>query len=199
MSLDIDETLLRKMKAELRKRLRAVRAAAPESACLQRSAKIQERLLALPELLRARRVALFFPMVERREVDLRGLDAALSARGIERFYPAIDQDTREMTFRRVQELSELEEFGMGFAEPRPEAETARELDVIVVPCLAVAPDGTRLGYGGGFYDRTLPRYAPPAFSVAVAFDYQLLVDLPRFAHDTRVQHIVTDQRSVGAG
>ena len=181
-------------KAELRKRLRGLRATTPASACAARSEKIVTALLAHPALASARRVASFWPMMERHEVDLRALDEALRARQVELAYPAIDPETREMHFRVTASRDDLEERGFGFEEPAPSAPLAGALDLIIVPALAVAPTGHRLGYGAGFYDRTLPRFAPPATTLAVAYDFQLLVEVPAVDTDVAVDWIVTDRR-----
>lgn len=191
-----DQTIARKVKAELRKRMRAVRQTTPASACNERSARIVARLLALPELATPVRVALFFPIEARHEVDLRALDAALRERGVSVYYPSIDPETRVMTFRLVASFEQLEERGLGFREPTAEAEEATSLDVVVVPCLAADPTGYRLGYGAGFYDRTLPRFCPPAFAVAVAYDFQLLAEIPKNEHDVAVAALVTDTREL---
>src|SRR3982751_2825390 len=84
-----DEVIRRKVKAELRKRLRGLRKTTPADACAARSAKIVDALDAHPALANARSVALFWPIVERHEVDLRPLDARLRARGARIAYPAI--------------------------------------------------------------------------------------------------------------
>jgi 5-formyltetrahydrofolate cyclo-ligase len=190
-----DDVILRKVKAELRKRLRGLRQTAPAEACLARSRAIATNLAELPELQTARHVALFWPIEARHEVDLRGFDAQLRTRGASVYYPSIDPDTREMTFRLVDDLATLEERGLGFAEPPADAAEAGALDAIVVPCLAAGPSGHRLGYGAGFYDRTLPRFAS-AFTVAVLYDYQLLAELPHDDHDVPVRALVTDRRTL---
>ena len=196
---DEEAYLARKVKAELRKRMRGVRNTAPAAACLQRSRAIAEHLAALPAVAEARSVALFYPIEDRHEVDLRELDADLRARGVRVAYPAIDPETRVMTFRWVDDLAHLEERGLGFAEPPPAAEEAAAVDVVVVPALAVDLRGHRIGYGAGFYDRTLPRYAPPAFTVVVAYEYQLLSEVPVTDGDVAAAWIVTDGRSLAAG
>jgi len=196
-----DDVLRRRVKAEIRKRMRALRRTTPESACAERSRLLVDRLEAHPDVAAARSVALFWPIVERHEVDLRALDAKLRARGARLFYPAIDPGSGAMTFREVADVASLEEAGYGFAEPAPGAREARgdELDVVIVPALAVDPRGYRLGYGVGYYDRTLPRFAPPASSIAVAFDFQLVSELPAIeAHDVAVRWVVTDRRVLDA-
>jgi 5-formyltetrahydrofolate cyclo-ligase len=182
-------------KAELRKRARALRNTIPASAIAERSAKIQARLEALPQMLRANRVALFWPIEGRNEVDLRPLAETLKNRGISLAFPSIDPETRVMTFRFPQNPAAMEERGLGFAEPAYEDPEATELDVVVVPALGLDAAGNRIGYGAGFYDRTLPRFCPPASSIAVAFDFQLLVEVPTTEGDVPVDIVLTDERS----
>lgn len=193
-----EEQLRHRVKGELRKRMRGLRKTLPASACAERSARIVERLSALPPLAQARSVALFWPIEERHEVDLRALDARLRERGARVAYPAVDPETRAMSFRFVRETSSMLEQGFGFREPAPDAPEAPPgtLDVIVVPALAVDPTGHRLGYGVGYYDRTLPDFAPPSVTVAVAFDFQLLAELPFTPADVAVSFIVTDTRTL---
>ncbi len=192
-----DDALFRRIKAELRKRMRGLRNAAPEAACAARSAAIASRLETLDCVRSARTVAVFRAITSRHEVDLEGFGAALTARGVRVAYPAIDPETRDMTFRFAA-VSDLEDRGFGFAEPGPEAPLAEALDVVVVPALAVAPSGHRLGYGAGFYDRTLPRFCPPAVAGTVAYDYQLLAEVPVTDGDFATSWVVTDARVLHA-
>jgi 5-formyltetrahydrofolate cyclo-ligase len=195
-----EDVVRRKVKAELRKRIRGLRATAPAEACAQRSVRIVERLEGLDAMKAARAVALFWPIVERHEVDLRPLDASLRARGVKVSYPAIDAETKRMCFRRTTTTADLEERGFGFREPPSETEECRrgEIDVIVVPAIVLAPSGHRIGYGAGFYDRALPEVAPPAVSVGVGYDYQLLAEVPSTEGDVAVDWIVTDARVLSA-
>jgi 5-formyltetrahydrofolate cyclo-ligase len=191
-----DDVLRARVKAELRKRMRSLRKALPASACAERSSRIVERLANLEPLVKARAVCLFWPIEDRHEVDLRGLDARLRARGVQIAYPGIDPDTGAMTFRFVADAEAMVEHGFGFREPSPDAPEAPAtgLDVIVVPALAIDPRGHRIGYGAGYYDRVLPRFAPPAVTVAVAFDFQLVAETPNSTLDVPVGWIATDAR-----
>ena len=195
-----EEMLRIRVKGELRKRMRGLRKALPLDACAQRSARIAERVAELEAVSRARSVAVFWPIEERHEVDLRPLDTTLRAKGARVAYPGVDPETGAMTFRFVSDPDAMQEQGFGFREPslqEPEAQPG-ELDAIVVPALAVDPRGHRIGYGAGYYDRALPRYAPPAITVAVAFDFQLVAEVPDSAVDVRVAWIVTDARTLPA-
>jgi 5-formyltetrahydrofolate cyclo-ligase len=193
-----DDYIRLKVKAELRKRLRGVRKTTPAEACAERSRALVARLEAHEAVVNAKTIALFWPIESRHEVDLRPLDATLRARGVRIAYPAIDADTNVMTFRFVDDVSALEDKGYGFLEPAADAPIATALDAIIVPALAVDPTGHRIGYGAGYYDRTLPAFAPPAVSIAVAYDWQLVAEVPATEGDVRVAWVVTDIRSFDA-
>jgi 5-formyltetrahydrofolate cyclo-ligase len=191
---DIEALFRRQAKAALRKRARALRHSIPESARAVRSGKIVENVLACDAFERARSVALFWPMLERGEVDVRALDDAARQAGKPVAYPFL-RDDADMALL-LAEPGSLEERGHGFAEPpegAPEM-AASEAMVVVVPALAVDPLGHRIGYGKGFYDRLLTRICPPAFAIAVAYDFEVVPEVPADAHDHAVDVVVTDLR-----
>jgi 5-formyltetrahydrofolate cyclo-ligase len=188
---DRAEIVLR-AKAELRKRLRALRNTTPASALAKRSERIVETLAKHHALANAKCVALFWPMEARHEVDLRALDALLRARGTVVAYPAIEPSLDgEMTFR-VASADELTEDPRGFRGAPPSAPEAT-LDAVIIPAIALDERGNRLGYGAGFYDRALPRVAP-ATKIGVAYDFQLLAEVPISPNDVAMDHVVTDAR-----
>jgi 5-formyltetrahydrofolate cyclo-ligase len=183
--------------------MRSLRAAHPEAQRAERSRAAVERILALPEFVAAKGVALFWPLAGRQELDLRDLDAAARARDKAVYYPYLEprESAFETGFRRVFAASELAERGHRFSEPPPDAPRAArgDIDLVIVPALAVASTGHRLGYGLGFYDATLPDFCPPASSVAVAFDFQLLAELPVSERDVACTLLVTDARVLRPG
>jgi 5-formyltetrahydrofolate cyclo-ligase len=189
-------------KHELRKRMRALRTAHPAEALLRRSQKLVARASALPAFQSATSVALFFPLLERKEVDLRGLDAEARRLGKRVYYPFLEPrgDALVSGLRLTTSLDDLAQRGQSFHEPPPEAALAArgDVDLIFVPALAVAPSGHRLGYGAGFYDSLLPDLRPPARALVVAYDFQLLVELPTLPHDVACDAVVTDARSLNA-
>lgn len=188
-------------KRQIRTRMRSLRTAHPAAALAQRSARVVERLLGLPELVRARSVASFWPMAEKQELDLRALDAKLRELGKRVYYPGLaggNGAPLRTALRLTGSDAELAVRGGRFAEPLPEAPEAGrgDVDLIVVPALAVAANGHRVGYGAGFYDSLLPDFRPPALAVVVAFDFQLLAELPTLAHDVPCDAVVTDARTL---
>jgi 5-formyltetrahydrofolate cyclo-ligase len=75
--------------------------------------------------------------------------------------------------------------------PRLAPDALGSADVVVLPALAVCRDGTRLGRGGGYYDRALRHVREDAVLVAVVFDDELLGELPAEPHDRRVTAVIT--------
>jgi 5-formyltetrahydrofolate cyclo-ligase len=56
--------------------------------------------------------------------------------------------------------------------------------------------GMRLGYGGGYYDRLLPRLRPGCLRIGLAFEEQILAEIPAESHDAMVDLIVTQTRAI---
>jgi 5-formyltetrahydrofolate cyclo-ligase len=190
--------LTRRAKAQIRKRMRSLRKALPESALAERSARIVARLRELPAFASARSLALFWPMTS--EVDLRSLDAQARSLGKAVYYPRLDRRDEKIFagFARTETVEELVITVSRFAEPPATAPLAvrGELELIVVPALAVSPTAHRLGYGSGFYDAALPDFRPEALTAVVAFEFQLLAELPLEAHDVACDVVVTDERTL---
>jgi 5-formyltetrahydrofolate cyclo-ligase len=189
------------MKAELRKRMRALRATHPAGARSERSTRLVDRLAGLDPIVRARSVALFSPIAARCEVELSSLDPLLRARGVRIAYPRLVPEVPgAMEFRFVPYIERMREHRLGMREPCAGEPLAApgDLDAIVVPALAADSRGQRIGYGGGIYDRALPLYAPPAIAIAVIFDFQLVVEIPSGDHDVAVDWVVTDARAIQA-
>lgn len=76
--------------------------------------------------------------------------------------------------------------------PRLDAAAIREADLVIVPCLAIGRDGTRLGTGGGWYDRVLPlrRRGVPVWALARA--REVMDTVPDLPHDVAVDAVVTE-------
>ncbi|MCH2110056.1 MAG: 5-formyltetrahydrofolate cyclo-ligase [Polyangiaceae bacterium] len=161
------------------------------------SGAIRLRVLELIEEVQAQRVALFWPMVSRGEVDLRALAAQLKAKGKDVYYPYM-KDLRQRSFEEdgfvlIDDEKELAMTSYGFRQPAQGKTVAaeNELDLIVIPALAVTRQGHRLGYGAGYYDRQLSKYQK-ALRVIVAYSFQIVEQLPVEPHDCAAHHVITN-------
>lgn len=98
----------------------------------------------------------------------------------------------EMYFHIVKQPSlDLRPAALGIPAPASELPLVppAAFDLVLVPGIAFTREGARLGYGGGYYDRYLPRCAKATW-VATAYAEQLLATLPTEAHDIRLPHLV---------
>ena len=84
----------------------------------------------------------------------------------------------------------MEADAYGIPKPQDTEVVVRRL--IVVPCVGYGPGGFRLGYGGGFYDRTLTSLQPKPFTVGLGYDFAWLPELQPEAHDMPLDAILTD-------
>ena len=76
--------------------------------------------------------------------------------------------------------------------PKPKDTAIIVPTLLFVPCVGYAPGGYRLGYGGGFYDRTLATLQPKPFTVGLAYSNALVTDFQPEAHDVPLDAILTD-------
>jgi 5-formyltetrahydrofolate cyclo-ligase len=175
--------------------MRGVREALPDSACDARSAEIAKRLLALAELERAETVLAFASI--RNEVRTQTSMQAAWAAGKRVALPRVVGD--ELQLHLVASDTVLVEGAFSVPEP-PETATRvqpDEVDFALVPALAVDPRGYRIGYGGGYYDKLIPRLGH-ACTCALAYDFQLIAEVPDLPFDVAVDLVVTDERVIRA-
>ncbi len=117
---------------------------------------------------------------------------ALADRGIRVLVPVTLED-RDLDWRRWSPSP------TSAPAPRLGLTAIADAELLLVPALAVAPDGTRLGRGGGSYDRALARRSPDSLAAAVVFADEIRPELPHDAWDLPVDACVTPDgwRSVG--
>ncbi len=122
------------------------------------------------------------------EPDLRPLLAALHARGQSVMLPETPPQGRPLEFRRWTPGSVM--LAGRFGTSHPEGPPGRP-DILLVPLLAFDEAGGRLGYGGGYYDRTLAIW-PECRSVGFGYAAQRVDSVPVEPHDVRLDAIVTE-------
>lgn len=189
-----EDALRRRVKEELRHRMRSVRRALPDEARAARSARIWERVLARGEWASASTVMLFLSM--RTEVQTAAAAEAAWAAGKRVCAPRMTEHGLEV--REWQQGVEPERTGsMRVPEPPHDAPIVdpAEVDLVIVPALALDDRGARIGYGAGYYDRLLPRLSRAA-RIGVVYDFQLVTEVPETEGDERVGVVVSDERVI---
>lgn len=108
--------------------------------------------------------------------------------------PKCIRSTKGMDFRIISSLDDLETVYMDLQEPKIHATisaTKGEIDLQIVPGVLFSPDGYRIGFGGGYYDRYLCDYK--GNMISMAFSCQMEHAIPIDHHDIPVQKIFTEK------
>jgi 5-formyltetrahydrofolate cyclo-ligase len=136
----------------------------------------------------------FWPIKE--EIDIRPLMIELSNEGCQLALPVVQGKGKPLIFRAWRPGDPLEAGVFGTLQPSAKREVM-EPDALIVPLLACDEEGWRLGYGGGFYDRTLAglRSKKTITAVGVGFNDQLVPQVPHGPSDQRLDWLLTDKRA----
>jgi 5-formyltetrahydrofolate cyclo-ligase len=129
------------------------------------------------------------------EVDTRTLIDYMSGQGKSVFLPKLNKEAK--SFRRFHFMGwdSLVKNSEGYWEPALGLdEDLSDIDIIIVPALAVSTKGHRIGYGGGYYDKLLHDTQAPKY--VLAFEFQLFEYIESTPHDIRVDKIITERRII---
>ena len=105
--------------------------------------------------------------------------------------PVVDKLLKTLTFHAWYPGCPMEEDAYGI--PKPKNTEIIVPTLLFVPCVGYGPGGYRLGYGGGFYDRTLALLAPRPVTVGLGYSHGWLPDLLPEAHDLPLDVVLNDK------
>ena len=187
------------LKASARVRARARRQAVPAALREAAAAKAAEHFLAAIPLSPSSLVSLYWPMAD--EFDSRPLLHALSEAGHGVALPVVVQAGEPLCFRAWKAGDALAKSAFGVLEPM---DTAAQVvpNVVVAPFLAYNALGFRLGYGGGYYDRTLRALrgtVPGLLAVGLGYAAQAMTALPYDHNDEPLDWLVNEDGAQRAG
>ena len=183
-------TVTHEAKSDLR-RMAAARRTEAAAAAPEAGGAVRDRLRAALRVPEAAVVSGYWPM--RGELDPRPALLALAAAGHPLCLPVVAGKGRPLIFRAWAPGADLVPGAFGAEVPVPESPVLQP-SLLLVPLLAFDRRGYRLGYGGGFYDRTLAalRRAREVTAVGLAFAAQEVDQVPAEATDERLDWIVTE-------
>ncbi len=143
----------------------------------------------------AMKVAGYYPIKD--EIDCIGLLNALRARSAEIALPRMRGKDEALDFHKWDNSTELQEGEFGVMEPL-ESDERVVPDLVILPLIAFDLRGGRLGYGGGYYDRTLSvlRNKGDVIAVGAGFDEQEIEEVPRGDHDQHLDVVLTPTRFI---
>ncbi len=134
------------------------------------------------------------------EVNTRGtLDRCLGYNKIV-ILPAFNTETFQMKLMKVDNLeTDLKIGPRGILEPNPatcKVVPIERIDIAIIPGVALDEKGGRIGSGEGFYDRLIPKLPITTRKVSLAFECQIIPQIPMESHDKYVDIIITEKRII---
>ncbi len=100
----------------------------------------------------------------------------------------------DLVFKIITNFSDLEQGNFSVMEPKDKCETIKNLDIIIVPAIALTREGFRLGYGFGYYDRFL--HGKKIKTIALSYAKQIIKSFPHDSHDIKMDFIVNEDRVI---
>lgn len=187
---------IRALKARLRADAAARRAAIPRADAEAAALAVRDRILAAGIVPSGGKVSGFWPVND--EFDPRPTLEALAACGHTLCLPVVIAKGRPLAFRAWAPGAPLERAAFGLSVPRWDAPPAVP-DFLMVPLLAFDRRGFRLGYGGGYFDRTietLRAHTKPIVALGVAYAAQEVAEVPTLPHDQRLDGVATERELI---
>ncbi len=181
------------VKPQIRAEIRAKRDALSDKERGAGARRIVERLLQHPDVHRAKTVLLYASYGS--EVHTDDLAKELIKRGKAVAFPKITSVAGLMTLWRIKNLDALIPHKHGIRAPdvtRSQPIEPITVDCVIYPGLAFTKGLSRLGQGGGYYDRLSTKIADNCARIGVCFETQLVDTLPQEAHDAKVHWVVTE-------
>ncbi|WP_127753963.1 5-formyltetrahydrofolate cyclo-ligase [Devosia sp. 1566] len=176
-------------KASLRQAAKARRAALPAGERAQAAESVTQLFFSEPRFGLAQVIAGYWPLVD--ELDCRPILLRLLDDGRTVVLPAIVRPHGPLQMRVWEPDAPLYPAGFGTLAPSELAPHAHP-DLVLVPLLGFDGLGTRLGYGGGYYDRSFAEREGRPLMVGVAYSVQEFDAIPRDEHDIALDAVITE-------
>ncbi len=186
------------MKDVMRREMLLKRSRQSPEAIAEKSKAVEERVVALPEWQRATTVMLY--AATRTEVQTRKLIERALAEGKHVCLPVRSEEDNEMKSYYIRSWDELVLGDLGYLEPSKQngwLAEPHEINLVIAPGIAFDENGNRLGRGRHYYDGFLKKVR--CKKIALAFEMQIVPEVPVESHDVRVDKIVTEKRVVNCG
>lgn len=184
-------------KEEIRKKILSLRDSQTEFEVITKSELIQKRLFNLPEFKKAKTI-LFYVSIKS-EVRTEKMIKQVLKQGKRVVLPISDVKERKLILSELKDFDELEPGTFNILQPKKEffrSVSPEELDLIIVPGVAFDKDGDRIGYGMGFYDKFLSSLKKRIPVIGLAYELQMVDDIPVHDKDVTVDKVVTEKKRI---
>jgi len=185
-------------KVKLRRYALALRRSLTQKEIQEKSEKIWQNLFNLPLFARAGVVLFYIALPD--EVQTHKMIETTLRMGRRVAVPVVDPGARKIIpFEIKSPQAELIPGPFGVLQPKEKDRysiSVEEIDLVIVPGVAFDPQGRRLGFGAGFYDRFLHKLPFHTKFIALTFECQLMDEIPCEEHDITVDYVITEKRVI---
>ncbi len=182
-------------KTEIRKYIKEMKKNLTEEEIRLRSNRIAKKLFSQPFYEQAECIYLYVSYNQ--EIDTLGIIEHILEDMKRVAVPKVVD--KNMEFHEITSLNQLSEGAFGIKEPtvnKPVSEDPEwaSSNLMIIPGLAFDKNGSRIGYGGGYYDRYLHKYHDRiGLKIALAYDFQVLEHIDIESYDEKIDGIITDE------
>ena len=182
------------MKSSLRKELIKNRKKISKNQILEKSELIKNRLFEMNKFQQASSI-LFYVSYDN-EVYTHDMIKESMALGKNVIVPKSDKKNRKLILSKLENWEDLVKGAYGILEPKKINQISIDkIDLIIVPGVGFDGQGRRIGHGKGYYDNLLSN-SKNALHIGLAFEFQIVEEIPTEAHDIPMQRIVTEKRVI---
>jgi len=198
MKIDPDSREPDNLKKIIRKRIQKKRDKLSECARFTRSTSIADRLMGLGCYKDSKEILAYYPF--RSEIDTTIIIRRALKQQKKVILPRFNGKDLDLYY--IKDLSnDLRCGSFDIMEPIPSECTPasyKDTDIVLVPGVSFDRDLNRLGYGGGFYDKLLEKLPAYLLRIALAFDLQIVDNIPVMEHDLKVDIIITEKEIIAS-
>jgi len=184
-------------KENIRKRILSLRNSQSIFQAITKSRRIKQKLFTLPEFVRAKTI--LFYVSTKDEVETKNMIKEALNLGKRVVVPISDVKNKKLILSELKNLDELEPGAFNILEPKKQffrPVSPEDIDLVIVPGVAFDERGNRIGYGMGFYDRFLRSLKKRVPVVGLAYDFQIVDNIPVDDKDVTVDKAVSEERVI---
>lgn len=185
-------------KESIRKRILSLRNRQPLYQAMNKSFRIQKRLFTSPEFVKAKTI--LFYVATKDEVKTESMIKKAIEYGKRVVVPISNVKKKTLSLSELRSFNEeLKPGAFNILEPKEEfirPVSPEEIDLVIVPGVAFDEKGNRIGYGMGFYDRFLKTVRKDTPVIGLAYNFQIVDEIPIDDKDVTVDKVVTEERIV---
>jgi len=186
---------IEKQRSSLRKRILTLRRAQSSRDIEKKSGDIRSKFFTFVPFCQAETILFYLAMKD--EVQTEKMIEESLQKGKKVVAPSIDWQRKEILPSEIKDLTKDIEIGV-LEIPQPKNNlyspfSPVNIDMVIVPGVVFDRKGNRLGFGGGFYDRFLGKLSDKTELVALAFELQLVDNVPSQSHDVAVDYLITER------